>query len=51
MQEVLDISRSKYKAKAYLHWYYKYGLEEEDFTKAFENIEMVIDNYSYMRDQ
>ena len=51
MQEVLDISRSKYKAKAYLHWYYKYGLEEEDFTKAFENIEMIIDNYTYMKDQ
>jgi len=48
LKELSDIARSKYKARAYLHWYFKFGMEEEDFLRAFENIEMVIDNYSYL---
>jgi len=48
LKDLLEIARSKYKARAYLHWYFKYGMEEEDFLRAFENIEMVIDNYTYL---
>ena len=48
LKEMLETARSKYKAKAYLHWYYKYGMEEDDFLRAFENIEMIVDNYRYL---
>lgn len=48
VRDLLDIAKAKYKAKAYLHWYYKYGMEEEDFILAFENIDTVIENYIFM---
>ena len=48
LRDLSDIAKSKFKAKAYLHWYYKYGMEEEDFTLAFENVETIIDNYTYL---
>ena len=34
------------KAKAYLHWYYKYGLESDDFENSFNLVENVIESYS-----
>lgn len=48
LEHISEIAKSKFKAKAYLHWYVKYGLEEEDFRLAFENVNTIIDNYSYM---
>ena len=36
LREISKVARSKYKAKAYLHWFMKYGMESEDFEKAFE---------------
>ncbi len=35
----------KYKAQAYLHWYYKYGCQEGDFEEAFDVVEQVLSNY------
>lgn len=46
LKEINDIAYAKFKAKAYLHWYYKYGLFEDDFENCFNIIDNVIDNYS-----
>ena len=48
LKDLIDVSESKFKAKAYLHWYYKYGLEEEDFKESFEIIRVIMDNYEFM---
>ena len=45
LREISEIARSKFKAKAYLHWFMKYGMENEDFEKAFETVNQVVDNY------
>lgn len=46
LKEINTIAYSKFKAKAYLHWYYKYGLVEEDFENCFNVIDNVIESYS-----
>jgi Tubulin len=48
LRELSEVAKAKFKAKAYLHWYYKYGMEEEDFISAFENVDTIIDNYTYL---
>ena len=45
LRDIASIARSKYKAKAYLHWFMKFGMENEDFEKAFEVVEGIVDNY------
>ena len=46
LRDLNKIAYSKFKAKAYLHWYYKNGLEEFDFEEAFGIIENIVENYS-----
>lgn len=48
LKDLAEVSESKFKARAYLHWYYKYGLEEEDFKEAFETVRVIMDNYEFM---
>ncbi len=43
---IKEKSTNKYKNRAYLHWYSKYGIDEEYFEKAFDNINTVIDAYT-----
>lgn len=45
LEHILQSATLKYEAKAYLHWYHKYGIENELFEQSFENIETVIENY------
>lgn len=44
-QKLLKSAWIKYKAKAYLHWYERYGTTEADFTQAFEVVENIVDEY------
>ena len=46
VNEINSIAYTKFKAKAYLHWYYKYGLMEEDFENCFNIIDNLIESYS-----
>lgn len=46
LKEINNIAYSKYKAKAYLHWYYKYGLNENDFENCFNVIDGIVDSYA-----
>ena len=46
VKEINSIAYTKFKAKAYLHWYYKYGLMEEDFENSFNIIDNLIESYS-----
>eukprot|EP01017_Pseudomicrothorax_dubius_P007380 TRINITY_DN12294_c0_g1_i3.p1 TRINITY_DN12294_c0_g1~~TRINITY_DN12294_c0_g1_i3.p1 ORF type:complete len:463 (-),score=72.63 TRINITY_DN12294_c0_g1_i3:94-1482(-) len=45
LQETQSVARTKYKVKAYLHWYYKHGVTPDDFDDAFEVVDTIIDNY------
>ena len=45
IRKLLETSVQKFKAKAYLHWYKQYDIEEQDFMGAFESIRGVIDAY------
>lgn len=45
MESVYDRSKVKFNARAYLHWYTKYGTTSDDFEEAFEVIQDIIDNY------
>ncbi|CAM9696334.1 unnamed protein product, partial [Laminaria digitata] len=42
---VLARAEPKFKARAYLHWYHRYGLEDEDFLAAFEGLRTVERGY------
>lgn len=48
LQMALDKAKAMYTAKAYLHWYWKYGADKSDFEKAFEATEIIIENYREM---
>jgi hypothetical protein len=45
-QNFLERAKGQFKIKAYVHWYLKHGLEEEDFGQAFEKTQKIIDVYS-----
>jgi tubulin delta len=46
MQNMLEISETKFRQKAYVHWYTKYGIEEDDFRQKFNEVQDVIDGYA-----
>jgi hypothetical protein len=46
LEQILHNASLKYEAKAYLHWYHKYGVENALFEQSFENIQTIIDNYN-----
>ena len=41
-------SRIMYDSRAYLHWYARYGLSEEDFRDAFEIVSTVANEYEML---
>ncbi|XP_029444106.1 tubulin delta chain-like isoform X2 [Rhinatrema bivittatum] len=46
LEWVTEKAQVMYKAHAYLHWYWKYGCEEEDFQQAFDTLQSVMKDYS-----
>ncbi|CAD8148839.1 unnamed protein product [Paramecium pentaurelia] len=48
LKNVSKIAYQKYRSGAYLHWYWKYGLENQDFDNAFESLQKIQDDYNYM---
>ncbi|XP_039383709.1 tubulin delta chain-like [Mauremys reevesii] len=46
LQQVVARAEAMYKTNAYLHWYWRYGCEEEAFQQAFETLCSVADDYS-----
>ncbi|XP_053322895.1 tubulin delta chain-like [Spea bombifrons] len=45
MIRVTRRAQAMYSARAYLHWYRRYGGEDEDFTAAFHTLHSVIEEY------
>ncbi|CAN0499054.1 unnamed protein product [Ectocarpus sp. 12 AP-2014] len=43
--DVVKRAEAKFRAGAYLHWYYRHGLEDEDFLAAFEGVRTVERGY------
>jgi hypothetical protein len=48
LSDVLSISKKKFVARAYLHWYEKFNVGDDHFEKAFENLGQIIDSYTQM---
>ena len=38
VRKLLETSLQKFNAKAYLHWYYQYGIEQQNFLEAFDMV-------------
>lgn len=47
-QTILDGARIKFESKAYLHWYQRYGCEEEDFQQCFATLQQIAENYKFI---
>ncbi|XP_078667004.1 tubulin delta chain-like [Branchiostoma floridae x Branchiostoma belcheri] len=45
LEHVLTKARQKYDAKAFLHWYWKHGCTEQDFTNSFDTVEQIVEDY------
>ena len=45
IRQVLEASLMKLNAKAYLHWYSKFGVEKEDFLKCFDSVSDIVEAY------
>lgn len=45
LENVLHSARLKFHARAYLHWYEKYGCNSMDFIEAFDNVQSLVDGY------
>ena len=37
-----------FNAKAYLHWYERYGVTADHFQEAFESVQQICDDYRWM---
>lgn len=48
LKEIMNKAHLKYSAKAYLHWYWKFNITNENFDIAFENVKQIIDSYELM---
>ncbi|KAM9163517.1 uncharacterized protein ACDP82_001297 [Pangshura tecta] len=48
LQQVVARAEAMYETNAYLHWYWRYGCEEEDFQQASETLCSVADDYSQL---
>jgi len=46
-KNIINFQR-KFDNKAYLHWYSKFGVEEDDLKYALENNYQILDNYPEM---
>jgi hypothetical protein len=43
LKNILKNGKIKYRSKAYLHWYAKYDVGEEEFNEAFKYVEETVD--------
>ena len=48
VENIAAIAKEKYLIKAYVHWYKKFGVNEDMFEEAFESCWNIVDNYSYI---
>ena len=46
IETVIQKAHAMYREKAYVHWYEKYGCEQDTFREAFEGLQTVLENYS-----
>ena len=47
LSRVLEVAEGKFSSKAYLHWYFQYGCEENDFEQAFDCLRNIVNNYEH----
>jgi len=45
VSHTFDSAKLKFEARAYVHWYSRYGCSDSTFQHAFHTVESVLDNY------
>ncbi|XP_034776655.2 uncharacterized protein LOC117394755 isoform X3 [Acipenser ruthenus] len=45
LQRVGERAHDMFQARAYLHWYHRYGCEDQDFLQAFDTLRTVTEEY------
>lgn len=48
MSIILDHAERKFANRAFVHWYYSFGVEEAEFESAFETLRTVIGDYDML---
>ncbi|XP_063306923.1 tubulin delta chain-like [Pelobates fuscus] len=51
ISRVRQRAQAMYSARAYLHWYRRYGCEDEDFESAFCTLDGVVEEYRHLGQQ
>ena len=46
VSEINNVAYNKFKANAFMHWYYKFGIEKGDFENAFLIMDNIVENYN-----
>ena len=49
LSEIKEKAMLKFTSKAYLHWYEKFRVGQQDFLDAFANLQEMIDSYNSIR--
>lgn len=49
LESVMQQASVMYEERAYLHWYEKFGCEEDTFKEAFYVTQTIIDNYNLLK--
>ena len=44
VSEINNVAYNKFKANAFMHWYYKFGIEKGDFENAFLIMDNIVEN-------
>ena len=49
LESIVEQANLMYAERAYVHWYEKFGCEEDMFREAFDAAQTVIDNYNSLK--
>jgi len=47
--EINNVAYNKFKANAFMHWYYKLGIAKGDFENAFLIMDNILENYNSLK--
>ena len=49
LEAVVRQANVMYKERAYLHWYERYGCEDDAFKEVFDATQTIVDNYTSLK--
>ena len=49
VSEINNVAYNKFKANAFMHWYYKFGIAKGDFENTFLIMDNIVENYNSLK--